>query len=140
MRTGLVTSGPPWGPAGARRAREGLGDRHPLDGGRTLDGQGEVVAVPALGHQQAEIQRRAAYPVFRLVRTPRPGVAIGAGELDPDRGLRQGFAVYGVAERAGADADVRYVAQPARGLTGDAEGVGDVLGVRPGLHDPGGQR
>src|SRR6266542_4735803 len=125
MRTGLVISGPPWGPAGARRAREGLGDRHPLDGGRALDGQAEVVAVPALGDQQAEVQRRAAYKVVRLGGTPRPCGAIRAGELDPDRGLRQGFAVHGAAERAGTDAEVRPVAQPVRGLTGDAESIGD---------------
>ena len=36
MRTGLAIGGPPWGPAGTRRAREGLGDRHPLDGRRAL--------------------------------------------------------------------------------------------------------
>src|SRR5262245_57568102 len=109
MRTGLVISGSPlcwprWGPAGARRAREGLGDRHPLDGRRALDIQGQVVTVPPLGHQQAEIQRRAAYPVVRLVGTPRPYGAIRAGELDPDLGRGHGLAVHGVAERAGADA------------------------------------
>ena len=102
--------------------------------------QGQVVAVPALGDQQAEVQRRAAYPVGRLGGTPRPCGAIRAGELDPDLGRGHALAVHGVAERAGADADVRHVAQPVRGLPGDAEGIGDVLGVRPGLHDPGGQR
>ena len=96
--------------------------------------------MPALRHQQAEVQGGAGYPVFRFGRTPRPHGAIRAGELDSDVGRGHALAVHGVAERARADADVRHVAQPVRGLAGDAEGVGDVLGVRPGLHDPGGQR
>src|SRR6266568_3133756 len=138
-----------WGPAEADNLISGPAldfcllltqRRHHNDLGRALEGQAEVVAVPALGDQQAEVQRRAAYKVVRLGRTPRPCGAIRAGELDPDRGLRQGFAVHGVAERAGTDADVRHVAQPVRGLTGDAESICDVLAVRPGLHDPGGQR
>src|SRR5712675_602098 len=116
MRTGLAIGVLPGEPAGTGRAREGLRDRHPLDGGRALDDQAEVVAVPALAHQQAEVQRWAGYPVDGVLRAPRPYVAIRTGELDPDRGLRQGFAVHGVAERAGANADVRHVAQPAGGL------------------------
>src|SRR6266566_1745548 len=110
MRTGLAIGGPTWRPAGTRRPGEGLRDRHPLDGGRALDGQAEVVAVPALGHQQAEVQRGAGYPVFRLGRAPRPDGAIRACELDSDLDRGHALAVYGVAERAGTDADVRHMA------------------------------
>src|ERR1700749_2833624 len=121
MRTGLAIGVLPGRPAGAGRAREGLRDRHPLDGGRALDVQAEVVAVPALRHQQAEVQGGAGYPVFRPGGTPRPYGAIRAGELDSDLGRGHALAVHGVAERARADADVRYVAQPVRGLAADAE-------------------
>ena len=50
------------------------------------------------------------------------------------------LAVDDEAVRPRADPDVRDVPQPRRRLPPHAEGVGDVLAVRPRLHDPRGER
>ena len=70
------------------------------------------------------------------VHVPPSGAAsstrIGVvGDLSP---------VHDVAVGPGADPDVRDVPQPGRRLPRHAEGVGDVLAVRPRLHDPRGER
>src|SRR5260370_27772673 len=114
MRTGLFIGSCflDWRPAGAGRAGEGLRDGHPLLRGWAVDGEGEVVAVPALGDEQAEVQGCSAYPVLRVGRAPGPRGAVRGGELDPDRDGGHDLAAGGVAEGARADADVRDVPQP----------------------------
>ena len=99
-----------------------------------------VGAMPALGHQQAEVERRAGDPVGGVSGSPGPQLSGRGDELDPDRRGRDWQSVRDVAERAGADADVRHVPEPVRRLALRADGIGDVLAVRPRLHQPGGQR
>ena len=74
------------------RAGERLGDVEPLVGGRALGGQTDVVAVPALGDHEAEVQRGPGDAVSRIVRSPRPAGTGGRHQLDADRGARDRLA------------------------------------------------
>ena len=73
--------------------------------------QGEVGAVPALGHQQAEVEGRAGDPL-RGVLGPHVPRAVRRGQLDPERLGRRRPAVDPVGEVAGAHAEVGDVPQP----------------------------
>ena len=127
-------------PAPAGRAGEGLRDGHPLPRGGAGDDQPGVGAVPPLGDHQAEIEGGAADPVGGVPRPPGPRAAVGRRELDPDGGVRPWQAVHGVAVGQAGHPEMRDVPQPAGRRTLDVQGVGDVLAVRPGLHQPGRDR
>ena len=138
--TGCLVPGTGRGRGRPGRASERLGDRHPLGRRGALDVEAGVGQVPALRDQQAEAERGPGDPVGRAIRAPGPQLPGRAGQLDADGDTRRRAAMAGVAERARRDADVRDVPEPPAGLPLDAEGVGNVLPVRPGLHQPRGDR
>ena len=82
--------------------------------------QRQVGAVPPLGDQQAEVERRAGDPLRRRprARTSRADPS-GRGQFDAELLGRGGQAVLGEGEVPGADADVRDVPQPRRTPTAD---------------------
>ena len=94
-----------------------------------------VVAMAPLGRDQAELDRIARDHLGRtLVEAPRR--AVGRAELDGDVGRRHLESVCGVAVGARARAEPSDVVEGGRARVRRPERVVDVLGVRPGLHDP----
>ena len=101
-----------------RQPGEGLDDPEPLLGVRAFRPYGEVVAVPALGRQQAEVERRSGHPLRGVLRAPGPGVAVRAGEFHVERVGRRGAVVQQVGEVARANGEVGDVPQPVARLAG----------------------
>src|SRR5690349_16776889 len=95
----------------ARWPGEGLGDVEPFLGIATVRDQAEVGAVPALGDEQAEVERRAGDRLRRAL-APDPDRAVGGGEFDPERFGGRPSIAYQVGEVARAHPDVGHMAQP----------------------------
>ncbi len=92
----------------------------------------------ALRDEQAEVQRGPGDPVGGVSRAPGPQLAGRRTQLDPDWLCRHRQPVRDIAEWPRADADMRDVPEPVRLRAPHSDGIGDVLAVRPGLHQPGG--
>jgi hypothetical protein len=123
---------------GAGRAREGLGDVQPAVGVRADGGQGEVGAVGALGDEQAEIDRGAGDPLRGVLGTMGPQLARGGADLDAELVLRRGQSPYREGEVPGPHTDADHMPEPVGGCAPHTQGVGHVLAVGPGLHEPAG--
>ena len=145
MRRGPVAWGahapaPDVGTARAARSRrpgEGLRDVQPLVGVGAGRREGKVVAMTALGDQQAEVERGTGHVLGGVLRPPGPQLARRSDQLHAERLGRRRAVADEVGEVAGAHADVGDVPQPIARARGDAERVGDVLPVGPRLHEPG---
>jgi hypothetical protein len=87
-------------------------------------------------------QKSSAGPVTRLTACSGSQVHTSpdGAQLDSDRLGRRVQSVSQVAEGPRADPDVRDVAEPVRRFPLRTDRIGDVLAVRPGLHQPRGER
>src|SRR5258708_20988956 len=92
--------------AAARRAREGLGYRHPSVRDRAAEVERGIGDVPALSDNKAELEGVPNDPVVRVGRPPHPLVTFGPFQLDADRVGGRLEPVRGEAERPSGNADV----------------------------------
>ena len=118
---------------------EGLRDAHPLRGHRPGYDQVGVVGVTSLGHNEAELDGRARHGIARgptrPTSTPR---RTASSSMNTGTSARRGPGDEAVGQRA--DTDVRDLTQRRRRRPRRAERIGDVLPVRPRLHDASGER
>ena len=95
----------------------------------------------ALGDQHAEVLARTGDALRGVVRTPCPRRTVGCAQLHEERVRRGSQPVDHEGVIPGAHPDVRDGLQPLGRGPLDAERVGDVETVCPGLHQPrGGHR
>ena len=134
----VILGSPSLGPCRAARrtparwpatASASVADRH----------QRRVRAVHPLGHQQAELQRRPGHPLRRVLRAPRPQLAVRAASARPGTAPPARQAPDQVREVPGPHADVSHVPQPGRRGSPHAQRVRHVLAVCPRLHQPRGR-
>ncbi len=124
----------------AGRTRERLRDLHPLRRDWPHDDEPGVGEVAALGDDETEVDRVAADAIRRRGVAPRPLLALGARQRHVHRPAGHIEAARREAVRQRPHSDVRDLAQRRGRRARRAERVGDVLAVRPRLHDARGKR
>lgn len=92
----------------------------------------------ALGDEEAEVEGRSGDLLGGTLGAVRPQLAVGGGEFDAEGFGGRRDPPYEEGVVAGPVADPGDVPQPGGRRAYGPEGVGDVLAVRPGLHQPGG--
>ncbi|CAM5380925.1 hypothetical protein SBADM41S_01344 [Streptomyces badius] len=91
----------------------------------------------ALGDQKAEVEERAGDALAGAFGAVRDHFAARRVEFDAELLLGRGDPAYRVGVVPGPDADPGHMPEPGGRGPGHAQGVGDVLAVGPGLHEPG---
>ncbi len=92
----------------------------------------------SLGGDEAEVFGRSGDALFGLFGAPRPKLTRRGDQLNSDVAGGRLLAPVHIAPAPSLNPDVGDVAEPVCWLDGCPEGVGDVLAVRPGLHQPSG--
>ncbi len=103
------------GPSGPGRAGERLRDGEPFRRQCTLHRQCRVGQVPALGHDETEVERGSLDQSGAGIGVPLPPLPCRSGELDPHRVGGDVEAAHDVREGPGPDPEVGDVTQSRRG-------------------------
>ena len=120
------------------RACEGLRDLQPLRRVRSFGPYVGVGGVEPLRRQQAEVEGVTRDPLRGVLGSVGPQLPVDAPQFDPEGFRRRLHPAHRVGEVPCPYADPYDVTQPRGRLPADPQGLGDVLAVRPRLHDPGG--